>query len=135
MIMRALDWLKQRYDLSPVEHLLKEKMVPSHRYTFFYFFGGATLFFFTVQVVSGIFLLLYYRNGAAEAYDAVRILAASLRQSGPNRARLRDALAAVSAFPGASGGISFDHAGNGAALRVQVHALTHDDGGIRTSDG
>jgi len=74
MIMRALDWLKQRYDLSPVEHLLKEKMVPSHRYTFFYFFGGATLFFFTVQVVSGIFLLLYYRNGAAEAYESVRFL-------------------------------------------------------------
>jgi len=50
--------------------------------------------------------------GAAEAYDAVRILAASLRQSGPNRTRLRDALAAVTAFPGASGIISFDHAGN-----------------------
>ena len=39
--------------------------------------------------------------GAAEAYDAVRVLAASLRQSGPNRARLRDALAGVSAFAGA----------------------------------
>jgi branched-chain amino acid transport system substrate-binding protein len=50
--------------------------------------------------------------GAAEAYDGVRILAASLRQSGPNRARLRDALATVSAFAGASGIISFDHAGN-----------------------
>ena len=49
---------------------------------------------------------------ATEAYDAVRILAKSLRQSGPNRARLRDALAEVSAFPGASGIISFDHAGN-----------------------
>lgn len=50
--------------------------------------------------------------GAAQAYDAVRVLAASLRQSGPNRARLRDALAGVSGFPGASGLISFDHAGN-----------------------
>ena len=50
--------------------------------------------------------------GAAEAYDALRILAASLRQSGPNRARLRDALASVSTFAGASGIISFDHAGN-----------------------
>jgi branched-chain amino acid transport system substrate-binding protein len=48
----------------------------------------------------------------AEAYDAVRILAASLRQSGPNRVRLRDALAAVSAYAGASGIITFDHAGN-----------------------
>ena len=49
---------------------------------------------------------------AAQAYDAVHILAVSLRQSGANRARLRDALAAVSKFPGASGIISFDHAGN-----------------------
>jgi branched-chain amino acid transport system substrate-binding protein len=51
-------------------------------------------------------------TAAAEAYDAVRIITASFRQSGPNRARLRDALAALSAFPGASGIISFDHAGN-----------------------
>ena len=50
--------------------------------------------------------------GAAQAYDAVRIVAASLRQSGPNRARLRDALAGITSFPGASGVISFDHAGN-----------------------
>lgn len=50
--------------------------------------------------------------GAAQAYDAVRVVAQSLRQSGPNRARLRDALAGVSFFSGASGVISFDHAGN-----------------------
>jgi branched-chain amino acid transport system substrate-binding protein len=53
--------------------------------------------------------------GAAETYDAVRVLAASLRQSGPNRARLRDALAGVSAFAGAAGVISLDHAGNDTA--------------------
>jgi len=61
--------------------------------------------------------------GATQAYDAVRILAAALGHSGPNRARLRDSLAAVSAFPGASGLISFDHAGNDTAkltlLRIQ----------------
>ena len=49
---------------------------------------------------------------AARAYDAVRILAASLRLSGPNRARLRDALAALSGYHGASGVVAFDHAGN-----------------------
>jgi branched-chain amino acid transport system substrate-binding protein len=49
---------------------------------------------------------------AAQAYDAVRILAASLRSSGPNRARLRDALAALSNYQGASGTVAFDHAGN-----------------------
>jgi branched-chain amino acid transport system substrate-binding protein len=49
---------------------------------------------------------------AAQAYDAVRLLAGALRRSGPNRARLRDALAALSGYPGVSGVISFDHAGN-----------------------
>jgi branched-chain amino acid transport system substrate-binding protein len=49
---------------------------------------------------------------AAQAYDAVRIIAAALRNAGPNRARLRDALAETRNFPGASGPITFDHAGN-----------------------
>jgi len=49
---------------------------------------------------------------AAQAYDAVRLLAAALRRSGPNRARLRDALATLSSYTGTSGVIAFDHAGN-----------------------
>jgi branched-chain amino acid transport system substrate-binding protein len=49
---------------------------------------------------------------ATQAYDAVRLLAAALHRSGPNRARLRDALATLSNYPGASGVIAFDHAGN-----------------------
>ena len=49
---------------------------------------------------------------AARAYDAVRLLAASLRLSGPNRARLRDSLAELSDYHGASGAVAFDHAGN-----------------------
>jgi branched-chain amino acid transport system substrate-binding protein len=52
---------------------------------------------------------------AAEVYDAVCLLAAGLRQAGPNRARLRDRLAKVSNFAGASGIISFDGAGNNQA--------------------
>ena len=49
---------------------------------------------------------------AMQAYDAVRVIAAALRQSGPNRARLRDRLAQMKNFPGESGVISFDRAGN-----------------------
>jgi branched-chain amino acid transport system substrate-binding protein len=58
---------------------------------------------------------------AAQIYDAVRIIAASLRKTGPNRARLRDALAGVSNFAGASGVISFDHAGNDLSRITLVH--------------
>ena len=49
---------------------------------------------------------------AAQAYDAVRLIAAALRHAGPNRARLRDALTNTRNFAGASGPITFDHAGN-----------------------
>jgi branched-chain amino acid transport system substrate-binding protein len=52
---------------------------------------------------------------AAEVYDAVRIVAQGLRQSGPNRARLRDALAARTEYRGVSGVIAFDGAGNNRA--------------------
>jgi branched-chain amino acid transport system substrate-binding protein len=52
---------------------------------------------------------------AAEAYDAVRLIAAGVRRAGPNRARLRDQLVQVSGFSGVSGRISFDGAGNNQA--------------------
>jgi len=49
---------------------------------------------------------------AAEAYDAVHVVAAALRHAGANRARVRDVLAAGTSFQGATGAISFDSAGN-----------------------
>jgi branched-chain amino acid transport system substrate-binding protein len=49
---------------------------------------------------------------ARQSYDAVKIIAKALRRSGANRVRLRDALAEISNYAGASGLISFDHAGN-----------------------
>ncbi len=49
---------------------------------------------------------------AAEAYDAVRLIALSVREAGPNRARVRDRIASVKELAGASGTISFDNEGN-----------------------
>lgn len=57
---------------------------------------------------------------AAEAYDAVRLIIRALRDAGPNRARVRDRIAAVRNDPGASGLISFDHEGNN---RTQVRLV------------
>ena len=64
----------------------------------------------------------------ARAYDAVRILAASLRLSGPYRARLRDALAALSDYHGASGSVAFDHAGNDVSGFTLVRFPSVDSG-------
>ena len=49
---------------------------------------------------------------AARTYDAVTVTVHSLQAAGPNRARVRDQLARVQAFPGMSGAISFDREGN-----------------------
>lgn len=49
---------------------------------------------------------------AAEAYDAVRLIAHALRDAGPNRARVRDRIAINRNFAGVSGRIAFDNQGN-----------------------
>lgn len=58
---------------------------------------------------------------AAQAYDAVRLVAVAVKRLGPgayqsqdrvDRAKLRDALAATQDFPGVTGTITFDRLGN-----------------------
>ncbi|HXH48791.1 MAG TPA: ABC transporter substrate-binding protein [Terriglobia bacterium] len=52
---------------------------------------------------------------AAEAYDAVRMIARAVRDAGPNRARVRDHLSNARDYAGVSGKISFDSQGNNQA--------------------
>ncbi len=49
---------------------------------------------------------------AAEAYDAVRLVASAVRATGPNRARVRDQVAGAVGVEGVSGAILFDSQGN-----------------------
>ena len=51
-------------------------------------------------------------DAAMQSYDAVMITMRALRVAGANRARVRDELARVQDFAGASGRISFDREGN-----------------------
>lgn len=59
---------------------------------------------------------------ATEAYDAVCLTVRALRAVGPNRARMRDALAQTREYPGASGTVTFDREGNN-TTRIQVVAM------------
>lgn len=52
---------------------------------------------------------------AAEAYDAVWLVAQAVRKAGPNRARVRDHLSNTRDLAGVSGTISFDGQGNNRA--------------------
>jgi len=49
---------------------------------------------------------------AAEAYDAVQLIARAVLNTGPNRARVRDQVSSAKDFAGVSGTISFDDQGN-----------------------
>jgi ABC-type branched-subunit amino acid transport system substrate-binding protein len=65
---------------------------------------------------------------AALAYDATRLLIEAVRRAGPNRARIREALAQPSPWPGVAGPIQFD--GTGQNTRITVVMGTLRDGVI-----
>lgn len=64
-------WLDERLNLSALAALARKKQVPMHRHSIWYYLGGITLFFFFVQVITGVFLLLYYRPTAEAAFESV----------------------------------------------------------------
>lgn len=61
-------------------------------------------------------------------YDATRLLIAAIRRAGPNRGRVRDALAALSPWPGYAGTIRFD--GTGQNTRATIGMGTIRAGGF-----
>ena len=69
-----LRWLDDRFGAGSVEEFLRHKTVPLHRHSFWYVLGGMTLFLFCVQVVTGIFLLMYYQPTADHAFESVQFI-------------------------------------------------------------
>ena len=76
---KIVNWIDERYDLSPVRNLLKHKKVPAHRHSVWYYMGGVTLFLFMVQLFTGILLLMYYRPGENSAYESVRFIVTEVK--------------------------------------------------------
>jgi len=69
-----VQWLDERFDLSPLFNLMDHKQVPVHKHTIWYYMGGVTLYLFIVQVFTGILLLLYYRPGDESAYESMQFI-------------------------------------------------------------
>jgi cytochrome b6 len=67
-------WLDERLSWSAIKELALHKRVPMHRHSVWYYLGGMTLFCFLVQIVTGIFLLLYYRPTAEAAFESVEFI-------------------------------------------------------------
>jgi len=68
---RTVEWVDERYELSPVLSKLAAKPVPRFAMKWWYCLGGITTFLFVVQGITGIMLAFYYKPSAAEAYNSI----------------------------------------------------------------
>jgi quinol-cytochrome oxidoreductase complex cytochrome b subunit len=71
---RVQGWLDERFHWAELIAPVREKTVPTHKYSYWYFLGGITLFLFLIQVCTGILLLLYYRPGANDSFESVQYI-------------------------------------------------------------
>ncbi|KWX07378.1 menaquinol-cytochrome c reductase cytochrome b subunit [Hydrogenibacillus schlegelii] len=80
MMQRIYNWLDERLDLSPIwrdiaDHEVPEHVNPAHHFSaFVYCFGGLTFFTIVIQILSGMFLTMYYTPDIVNAYNSVKYL-------------------------------------------------------------
>ncbi|MDQ5807425.1 MAG: cytochrome b N-terminal domain-containing protein, partial [Actinomycetota bacterium] len=67
----AVDWIDERTSLSGAGRWLLFRKVPKGT-NWFYTLGSATMFAFLNQAITGVFLAMYYRPSANEAYESTR---------------------------------------------------------------
>src|ERR671932_2871147 len=67
----AVDWVDERTSLSGGLRWAMFRKVPKGT-NWFYTLGSATMFAFLSQAVTGVFLAMYYRPSATEAYTSVQ---------------------------------------------------------------
>jgi quinol-cytochrome oxidoreductase complex cytochrome b subunit len=67
----AVDWIDERTSLSGAGRWLMYRKVPKGT-NWFYTLGSATMFAFVNQAITGVFLAMYYRPSANEAYESAR---------------------------------------------------------------
>src|SRR3954449_8519197 len=67
----AVDWIDERTSLSGGLRWLMFRKVPKGT-NWFYTLGSATMFAFLNQAITGVFLAMYYRPSANEAYESAR---------------------------------------------------------------
>ena len=73
MASRIYQWVDERLTLKPIEQTLLDEPIPGGA-SWNYVFGSATLFLFGLQVLTGMFLMIYYVPSTDHAYDTVRFI-------------------------------------------------------------
>jgi menaquinol-cytochrome c reductase cytochrome b subunit len=69
--IHAADWVDERTTLSAGLRWVMFRKVPKGT-NWFYTLGSATMFAFVNQAITGVFLAMYYRPSATEAYESAR---------------------------------------------------------------
>lgn len=70
---RLYQWLDERLNLKPVRIALLDEPIPGGA-SWIYVFGSITFFFFLLQVVTGMFLAIYYSPSTEHAHESIRYI-------------------------------------------------------------
>jgi menaquinol-cytochrome c reductase cytochrome b subunit len=80
MLRKMYDWIDERMDITPIwrdvaDHEVPEHVNPAHHFSaFVYCFGGLTFFVIMIQILSGMFLTMYYAPDIINAFKSVQYL-------------------------------------------------------------
>ncbi|ENH97328.1 cytochrome b6 [Gracilibacillus halophilus YIM-C55.5] len=80
MLQKVYDWIDDRVDITPLwrdiaDHEVPEHVNPAHHFSaFVYCFGGLTFFVTVIQILSGMFLTMYYVPDIENAWRSVYYL-------------------------------------------------------------
>ena len=80
MLNKIYDWVDERLDITPIwrdiaDHEVPEHVNPAHHFSaFVYCFGGLTFFVTVIQILSGMFLTMYYVPDIENAWQSVYYL-------------------------------------------------------------
>lgn len=80
MLQKIYDWIDERVDITPLwrdvaDHEVPEHVNPAHHFSaFVYCFGGLTFFVVVIQILSGMFLTMYYVPDIENAWKSVYYL-------------------------------------------------------------
>jgi quinol-cytochrome oxidoreductase complex cytochrome b subunit len=72
-------FLDERFQVQAILKFAKKKTVPEHEQSFWYFFGGICLFLTALQIVTGLFLLLYYVPTVDGAHESVQFIMSQVK--------------------------------------------------------
>lgn len=77
MLAKIYRWLDDRLRLKPLKKTLLDEPIPGGA-SWIYVFGSATLFLFLLQLITGMFLAIYYVPSPDHAYDSIRYITESV---------------------------------------------------------